>query len=624
MNIASVGDSGFIPPASSHIVRASIVANVLGETIGNFKIVAKLGRGGMGEVWLGEQQSLGTRVAIKTLLEVFPPESEDIQRFFNEARAVSRIQHAGITKIFDSGILPNGRAYLVMEYLDGESLAQRIGRGAVSRAALADIGRQIASVLDATHSAGITHRDLKPENVFLIADREQPRGERVKVLDFGVAKLTGTLAAGSPRTYGTLGTPMYMAPEQWGDASQVDWRADLYSLGCVTFEMACRRPPFLVKSVAEACAKHLNDTPVLASSLVEGIPPALDKLIAQLLAKQPDQRPRSMRDVERAFEAIGRTIGVDGTAETLPIGSLPPNADVLATVTAGQASGHPPQTQPARSRTALVVAIVATVVGAAVVTTVYLAIPTHALPAIAEPTPRPVVTTIVDAAVEPSSHDQTLAALVQAANTGDPEPKPPTEQATHHRVAAATVATIDRDGVRVALASRRDAFQQCNAHHDASEKLTLTFTIGLDGRASRITATGASDELAACATSVVRKISFPKPKGGTVDEQVPMTFEARPDLPPPPELPQATDQDAVKRGLLAAEKALDHCMVVNHVEDRQILEITIDPSGHVTTARAQGPLADSAYSTCVLSTMHSVQFPASKTGLKLTVPVTPP
>ncbi|HET9988190.1 MAG TPA: serine/threonine-protein kinase, partial [Kofleriaceae bacterium] len=343
---------------------------MLGETIGNFKIVKKLGRGGMGEVWLGEQQSLGMRVAIKLLLEPFPPESEDVVRFFNEARAVGKIQHAGITKIFDSGMLPNGRAYLVMEYLDGESLAHRIQRGAVSRAALADIGRQIASVLDATHTAGITHRDLKPENVFLIPDHEQPRGERVKVLDFGVAKLTGTLAANSPRTFGTLGTPMYMAPEQWGDASQVDWRADLYSLGCVAFEMACGKPPFACKTVAEACAKHLNDTPPLASSQAPGVPPELDRLIAQLLAKRPGDRPASMREVARAFEQIGRTVGADATGETVPRGALPPNADVLATV--GHASEHPPQTQSARRRTGLVVGIVASIVGAGAAATVYV------------------------------------------------------------------------------------------------------------------------------------------------------------------------------------------------------------------------------------------------------------
>ena len=169
-------------------------------------------------------------------------------------------------------------------------------------------------MLDATHGAGITHRDLKPENVFLIPDREQPRGERVKVFDFGVAKLTGTLAPGSPRTYGTLGTPMYMAPEQWGDASQVDWRADLYSLGCVDVRdgvPASRRFP--CKTVAEACAKHLNDTPVLASSLSRRHSAgarSVDRAAAREATGAIDRA--SMREVERAFEAIGRTIGVDG------------------------------------------------------------------------------------------------------------------------------------------------------------------------------------------------------------------------------------------------------------------------------------------------------------------------
>ena len=642
MNIASVGDSGFIPPASSHIARASIVANVLGETIGNFKIVAKLGRGGMGEVWLGEQQSLGTKVAIKTLLEAFPPESEDVQRFFNEARAVSRIQHAGITKIFDSGILPNGHAYLVMEYLEGESLAQRIARNGVSRAALADIGRQIASVLDATHSAGITHRDLKPENVFLIADREQPRGERVKVLDFGVAKLTGTLAPGSPRTYGALGTPMYMAPEQWGDASQVDWRADLYSLGCVTFEMACGHPPFPVKSVAEACAKHLHDTPVLASTLAENIPPALDKLVAQLLAKKPEQRPRSMREVERTFETVGKTIGVDGGAETLPLG-LPPNADRLATMTAAGQQAH---TAPAR-RTSLVVGIVASVAVVAGAATIYVTKHKSAAPSDVAPPPivKPVVSAITSDAMlstgsgGESSRDQTLAAIVQAANGSSAPTKTTTQQtqpaivrrppptATTASPAGGAAVSIDREGVRKALATHRDAFQQCNAHRSTTEKLNITFTIGLDGRASRITATGAPDVLASCATGVVRSIHFPKPVGGTVDEQLPMTFEAHPDravVPPRADLPESPDTTAVKRQLLAIEKALDNCMVVNHVGDRQILAVAINADGRVTTAHAQGALADSAYSACVLSVMGSVQFPASKTGLKLTVPVTPP
>jgi serine/threonine-protein kinase len=601
---------------------------VLGETIGNFKIVKKLGRGGMGEVWLGEQQNLGTRVAIKLLLEPFPPDSEDVLRFFNEARAVGKIQHAGITKIFDSGMLPNGRAYLVMEYLDGESLAHRIQRGAVSRAALAEIGRQIASVLDATHSAGITHRDLKPENVFLIPDREQPRGERVKVLDFGVAKLTGTLAANSPRTFGTLGTPTYMAPEQWGDASQVDWRADLYSLGCVAFEMACGKPPFVCKSVAEACAKHLNDTPPLASSISPGVPPELDRLIAQLLAKQPADRPASMREVPRAFEQIGRALDDIGTSETVARAALPPNADVLATVTAGQAAA----TEPVRRRGALWIGAGALVIAGGAVAGA-LAIRGG------DDTPPPppaehhaIVTAIVADAAPPSgaTHDDTLQALVTAAHGADAADADVAHARTAVAATAATVhrpapATIDQAAVRSVLAAHRGAFQQCNAHHDKAEQVRLAFTITADGHATKLAATGGSDAVEGCAMNVVRSLVFPRPTGGSVELALPMTFDAQPDPVriPAPELPERLTDDQLKTGLLLAEKSLDACMAANHVDEKVILAITIEPSGRVSASDAQGHLAGSAFAQCTFTAMRAIKFPAAKTQLHVTVPVTP-
>ncbi len=283
---------------------------MIGETIGNFRIVSRLGRGGMGEVYLAEQQNIGTRVAVKVLLAQISADAEHVQRFFNEARAVSRIQHAGIVKIFDVGFHASGHAYLVMEYLEGEALARRIQRSIrMSPAHIADLGRQIASVLDATHSAGITHRDLKPDNIFIVPDRELASRQRAKVLDFGIAKLTGTLAGNSPRTMGTMGTPAYMAPEQWGDASKVDWRADIYSLGCLVFEMACGRPPFVVTTLAEACGKHLTEIPVAASSLVPGLPAELDELIACMLEKHPEERPQSMDVVVKRFEAIAAIVG---------------------------------------------------------------------------------------------------------------------------------------------------------------------------------------------------------------------------------------------------------------------------------------------------------------------------
>jgi len=172
---------------------------VIDAQIGNFRIVSQLGVGGMGEVFLGVHAAIGTKVAIKMLLPHISQNHEHVQRFFNEAIAVSKIQHAGIAKIFDVGFHAQ-RAYLVMEFLEGESLAARIRRcGKLPLGEVADIGKQIASVLDAVHKAGITHRDLKPDNIFVVPDSELPRGERVKILDFGIAKLFAT-ESGSENT----------------------------------------------------------------------------------------------------------------------------------------------------------------------------------------------------------------------------------------------------------------------------------------------------------------------------------------------------------------------------------------------------------------------------------------
>ena len=281
---------------------------VIGEIVGNFRIVRRLGRGGMGEVFLAEQQKIGTKVAIKVLLPELSADKAHVDRFFNEALAVSRIKHAGIVKIFDVGFHDNnGSAYLVMEFLDGESLAGRITRtGRLSLAAICDVGRQIASILEATHAEGVTHRDLKPDNVFLVPDAELASRERVKILDFGIAKLTGTLAGGSPKTMGVMGTPGYMAPEQWGDSAKVDWRADVYSLGCLAFEMACGRPPFVAQTFPEAYAKHLTEPPPPARSLVADLPAELEALLDHLLAKQPQDRPASMAEIAARFEAAGK------------------------------------------------------------------------------------------------------------------------------------------------------------------------------------------------------------------------------------------------------------------------------------------------------------------------------
>ncbi|MGE0871072.1 MAG: protein kinase [Kofleriaceae bacterium] len=276
---------------------------MIGETIGNFRVISRLGRGGMGEVFLGEHISIQTRVAIKVLHPSISSDVDQVQRFFNEARVVARIRHSGVVKIFDVGFHADS-AYLVMELLEGELLSHRIARRPLSMAEISDLGRQIASTLAATHASGVIHRDLKPDNIFIVVDEDLPGRERVKVLDFGVAKLGGTLAGANPKTIGLFGTPCYMAPEQFGDASNIDWRADAYALGCVAFEMACGQPPFEVKTVADAFFQHTQAQPATPSTIASHLTPAFDQLIARLLAKHPAQRPESMREIVDAFQAL--------------------------------------------------------------------------------------------------------------------------------------------------------------------------------------------------------------------------------------------------------------------------------------------------------------------------------
>jgi tRNA A-37 threonylcarbamoyl transferase component Bud32 len=283
-------------------------APVIGETVKEFRITGRLGKGGMGEVWVAEQQIVKTKVAIKLLLSELSRDRELVERFFNEAIAVSKIRHSGIVKIYDVGF-HRGSAYLIMELLEGESLSSRIRR--VRRLPLeqvGEIGRQIASVLAATHAAKITHRDVKPDNIFLVSDDELASGERVKVLDFGIAKLGTTV--GITGTGERMGTPDYMAPELWKDASTADARTDVYAVACIAFEMCCGRLPFPVSTIAEAYTKHTFEIPPRARSLVPDLPLALDEMIASGLAKLPSDRP-AMKELQRVFTSLTRAPACD-------------------------------------------------------------------------------------------------------------------------------------------------------------------------------------------------------------------------------------------------------------------------------------------------------------------------
>ena len=274
-----------------------------GETLGNWRLGSKLGEGGMGVVYAAEHVLIGQRAAVKLLLPELSQEPEVVARFFNEARAVSMIRHPGLIQIYDFGHHASGSAFIVMELLQGDSVRTRLERqGPLPPALAAAIVWQVASALEATHAQGIVHRDLKPDNLFLVPDSEAPIGLRVKVLDFGIAKLGGGQQVSVKTKTGTvIGTPAYMSPEQCRNAAKVDGAADIYSLGCIYFELLTGRPPFDGEGLGEVLGAHIYAAPPQLGSRVAGISPALEHRVQAMLAKTAPARPTAtalLRELE--------------------------------------------------------------------------------------------------------------------------------------------------------------------------------------------------------------------------------------------------------------------------------------------------------------------------------------
>jgi serine/threonine-protein kinase len=296
---------------------------VEGTQIGAYRVLKQIGEGGMGAVWLAEHVMLGRRAALKVLHSEYSSKQEIVGRFFNEARAATAISDPGIVQVFDFGYHTDGSAYIVMELLDGEPLDKRLARvGTLPPADVLRVMRQVASALGAAHAQGIVHRDLKPENIFLVRDPEVPGGERAKILDFGIAKLSGESKGIKTHTAALMGTPLYMSPEQCRGAGRVDARADIYSLGCVLFALVVGRPPFEAEGMGEVISMHLREPAPLASSRASGVPPALDRLIARCLAKDPNERPASGKELAAALGEL-HGLGATPSFGGVPSGVLP-------------------------------------------------------------------------------------------------------------------------------------------------------------------------------------------------------------------------------------------------------------------------------------------------------------
>ena len=269
---------------------------MLGQTIGSYQIIDKIGEGGMGAVYRGKHPRIGREVAIKVLLKELAKSENIVQRFFNEARAVAAIKHPGIVEVYDVGHAGDGSPYIIMEFLRGEPLETRLRREVkLPPKITTNIMHQIAEALGAAHAQGIVHRDLKPENVFLVPDTKAETGVSVKLLDFGIAKLDEDLRGGldPTRAGAILGTPQYMSPEQCTGSTALDHRADMYALGCLMFRMLCGRPPFVEQEFGQIAIKHLSAPPPRPTQLEPTVAAELETIVLTLLEKAPGDRYQS-------------------------------------------------------------------------------------------------------------------------------------------------------------------------------------------------------------------------------------------------------------------------------------------------------------------------------------------
>jgi serine/threonine-protein kinase len=269
---------------------------MIGETIGRFELRSRLGEGPFGEVWLAGHRETQGAVAIKLLhpdVSALPA----IAAFVASARAIARISSASIAKVYDAGIGGDGRAYVVSELVLGQTLGQRLAQGRCSQTQVADVVGQLARALAVAQGVGVVHHDLRPSNVVLVPDPERPTGERVVVLDFGLAPL---VAANLERA-----AAAFVAPELWTRGEvPADGSADIYSLGCLAFQMAVGRPPFLAPTHVKMREKHLHDPAPTIRSQMPDIGAVLDRLVARMLEKRAADRPRSMTDLARLFDLL--------------------------------------------------------------------------------------------------------------------------------------------------------------------------------------------------------------------------------------------------------------------------------------------------------------------------------
>ena len=303
-----------VPSEITHDARAKPSATdpLIGSTIGGkYHLYAKLGSGGMGAVYRARRTLIGDDVAIK-ILHFNENDSPESERFRREAQAAAKLKHAHAVSIFDFGISDDGRQYLVMELVEGESLRQLIKRqGRLSPAFAAEIISQVCAALDEAHRHNIVHRDIKPDNILVDLRSSKPD---VTVLDFGIAKLRGESAGTLTQTGSVLGTPYYMSPEQCL-GEELDGRSDIYSLGIVLYEMLAGVVPFNAPISTAVVVQHVNQAPPSLRGLNPAIPWTVERAVLHALEKKPEARPATPGAFATELTAAIATSGVEPLVE---------------------------------------------------------------------------------------------------------------------------------------------------------------------------------------------------------------------------------------------------------------------------------------------------------------------
>jgi serine/threonine-protein kinase len=352
------------------------MGSLLGQTLdGKYRIVRSLGEGGMGTVYEGEHVLIRRRVAIKVLHAELAANLQIVARFEREAQVAGRVGNDHILEILDLGRLPGGDRYMVMEYLDGETLGDRLARvRRISPGELLPLVDQVLDGLAAAHDAGIVHRDLKPDNVFILPAKPG-RSEFVKIIDFGISKFRDTGQGMGLTAAGTLmGTPYYMSPEQ-ASGAPVDHRADLYAMGVILFECLSGTVPFRAQTFNELIFEIvMSETPPL-SVRCRNIDPALEAIVRKAMAREVTDRFQSARELAEALRgrqqtqehaptlvsAVGTPSAPPAAAERLtpPTNRPPPPVAVDKTLASWESSRYPRIRQSPRWIAVLSVASVA-------------------------------------------------------------------------------------------------------------------------------------------------------------------------------------------------------------------------------------------------------------------------